>query len=128
MAYDPKKLEQLGLTMTDADTALKTRNISFPIGDINIDNYKHTLSVDTRYYQLGEIEDIIVSKSGDTGLIRIKDIAKVSLVAKKKTSLARTSVGGSKPEDAITMSVIKKAGGSIVDLYEAGLKKMDDMK
>lgn len=128
VAYDPKKLEQLWLTPADGDNALKTNNVSFPIGDINIDNYKHILSVDTRYYNIGEIEEIIVAKSGETWIIKIKDIAKVQLVAKKRTSLARTSIGWKQSEEAITVSVIKKAGWSIVDLYNNGLQKMESLK
>lgn len=128
VAYDSKKLEQLWITPTDWDNALKSNNISFPIWNINIDNYKHILSVDTRYYGIWEIEEIIVSKSWETGIIKIKDIAKVSLVAKKRTSLARTSVGWKKSEEAITVSVIKKSGWSIIDLYESGLKKIENLK
>gem|GEM_PF-5501457 len=52
----------------------------------------------------------------------------MQLVAKKKTSLARVSIDGKKPEDAMTVSVIKKSGGSIVDLYEKGLAKMEELK
>ena len=126
--YDPVKLETYGVTPDQADAAIKSMNLTFPIGDVKIDKYQHTITIDDRFYTINEVSDIVVAKNGDTGIIRLKDIAKVSIGAVKKVTFARVASAGKDPEDAVTLSVIKKSGGSIVTLYDNGLKTLDEMK
>jgi multidrug efflux pump subunit AcrB len=67
-------------------------NLTFPLGNVKIDKYEHVITIDNRYYTRAEIENIVVAKNGDTGLIRIKDIAKVELGAKTRVTFARVAV------------------------------------
>lgn len=128
VAYDPKKLEQYNITATEADQAIKSTNITFPIWDVNIEKYKHNITVDNRFYTISELENTLISKIWDTWVLYLKDIAKVSLVAKKRTSLARIWVKWELSKDAITISVIKKAWWSIVDLYDEWLLRLENIK
>lgn len=128
VAYDPKKLEQYWISMSDADQAIKNTNITIPIWNINIENYKHNITVDNRFYTANELSKIVVVNNWDTWNIYLKDIAKVSLKAKKRTSFARIGIEGKWSKDAITVSVIKKAGWSIVDLYKLWLEKVEKLK
>jgi multidrug efflux pump subunit AcrB len=67
-------------------------NLTFPLGKVKIDKYEHVITIDNRYYTQNELENIVVAKNGDTGIIRLKDIAKVELGAKTKVTFARVAV------------------------------------
>jgi multidrug efflux pump subunit AcrB len=54
-------------------------NLTFPIGEVKIDKYQHTITIDDRYYTVNELKNIVVAKTGDTGIIRLGDVAKVEL-------------------------------------------------
>lgn len=128
MNYDPTKLESFGITADVADAAIKSANLAFPIGEANVGDFKHVVTVDGRFYTTKELENLVVAKTGDTGIIRLKDVASVVLGAKKRTTFARVAPAGKPAADAVTLAVIKKSGGSIVDLYDAGQKRLDEMQ
>ena len=77
--YDPIKLEAYGITPDQADNAIKAMNLTFPIGDVKIDKYQHNILIDDRIYTVNELKNIVVAKNGDTGIIKLSDIATVEL-------------------------------------------------
>ncbi|MBW7954746.1 efflux RND transporter permease subunit [Candidatus Gracilibacteria bacterium] len=125
---DPKKLEKYKLNLTIVNQSISSVNMTIPIGSIEIGDYKHTLNVDERFYNLDKLKKVVVGKTGDTGLIYLEDIAEVKEIPKKITSISRLSVNGKEPKNAITLSVVKKKGGSIVDVITNGTKTLDEMR
>jgi len=81
-----------------------------PIGNYDIGDYTHSLSVDERFYNINKIKDIVISRLGDTGTIFLKDIASITESPKKITSISRMSDAGGKSKNAVTLSVVKKSG------------------
>jgi multidrug efflux pump subunit AcrB len=120
VALDPAKLEHYGLSVSAVNSVIQGANLTLPIGDFDIDRSTHVLTIDERYYTANELQNLVVAKSGTTGVIRLRDIATVEQVPKKRTTLSRLSDGGSAPEPAATLGVVKKSGGSIVNLISEG--------
>lgn len=89
--YKPTKLEAYGVTADQADAAIKSANLTFPIGKVKIDKYQHIITIDNRFYTLNDLGNIVVAKNGDTGIIRLKDIAKIELGAKTRVTFARVA-------------------------------------
>ncbi|MDD5213092.1 MAG: efflux RND transporter permease subunit [Candidatus Gracilibacteria bacterium] len=127
VSIDPKKLENYNLSLTSVNQALQSVNMTMPIGNYDIGDYTHSLSVDERFYNINKIKDIVVTKFGDTGTITLKDIADVKESPKKITSISRMSDAGGKSQNAVTLSVVKKTGGSIVNLVNEGQVALDEM-
>jgi multidrug efflux pump subunit AcrB len=125
---DPKKLESYGLTINDVNTAIKSKNIAFPIWDYDVWNYTHTMNIDERFYTIEDIKNIIVTKLGTTGIIRVSDVAEVKEVAKKRITISRLSYKGSMPENAVTLWVVKKRWGSIVTLVDDWKLAIEEMR
>lgn len=125
---DPTKLTQYGLTVSWINSAITSANMTLPIGSITIDDYKHSLNVDTRFYTIDELKNIVVAKMGDTGVLKLSDIARVEEVPKKITSLSRLSIKGGEPFNAVTLGVVKKKWGSIVDLVDDGNVILNTLK
>jgi multidrug efflux pump subunit AcrB len=57
----------------------------------------------------------------------LKDIASITESPKKITSISRMSDAGGKSTNAVTLSVVKKSGGSIVNLVTEGQVALDSM-
>lgn len=125
---DPKKLDAYGLTIGMVNNALQSLNFTIPIGQYDIGSYTHAFNIDERYYTVASLRDLVVAKTGTTGIIRLSDIARVEEVAKKRTTMARLSDKGSVPESAVTLGVVKKKGGSIVNLVTEGDKTLEKMQ
>lgn len=128
MAIDPKKLDSFGLGIEAVNTALKATNIAFPIGNYDIGSYRHTLTVDERFYTVTELRNLTIAKLGTSGIIRLSDVAEVTESPIKRTNISRFSAKGSAAENAVTISVIKKRGGSIVNLVSDGTTAINGMK
>nr|HRI36889.1 efflux RND transporter permease subunit [bacterium] len=125
---DPAKLEHYGLSLSAVNSAIQANNLTLPIGDFDIDQSTHVLTIDERYYTVNELQNLVVAKAGTTGTIRLRDIATVEQTPKKRTSLSRLSDGGSLPESAATLGVVKKRGGSIVNLISEGETALEEMR
>lgn len=125
---DPKKLEAYGLTISAVNNMIASLNFTLPIGNYDIDAYTHSLTIDERYYTVQKLKDLVVAKTGNSGIIHLGDIARVEEAAKKRTSLSRLSYQGSAPESAVSLGVVKKKGGSIVNLVTEGGQTLAKMK
>lgn len=118
--YDATKLETYGISPEQANQAISGVNFTLPIGDYTVDGYKHTMSVDNRFYSLQSLRDVPVANIGDPGILFLRDIADVTESPKKRNNESRLSLEGKAPVPAVTLSVIKKSGGSIIDLVDSG--------
>lgn len=128
---DPKKLEQYGLSMDNVNNAIKWGNLTLPIGQIDVWAYNHAISVDTRFYDIQKLKDVVITRLGDTWVLYLKDIAEVKEVPKKITTISRLSVDSKTPQNAVTLWVVKKKWGSIVNLvtqWEEALKELRTKK
>ena len=77
VTVDPARLTAYGLSLADVSQALSAANVVTAVGRLE-DHYKLYLAIsDTRLKTLKQIGDTIV-KSGNNGIVRVEDIAKVS--------------------------------------------------
>lgn len=118
--YDPGKLEIYGVSAEKANQAIQGNNFTLPVGDYTVDGYKHTMNVDNRYYSLKSLQDIPVANIWDPGIIFLRDIATVTESPIKRENESRLSLEWWAPIAAVTLSVVKKSWGSIIDLVDSG--------
>lgn len=92
--YDPRKLEIYGITPEQANQAIQSVNFTLPVGDYTVDDYKHTMNIDNRFYSIQSLRDIPIANIGDPGIIFLRDIATVNEGAKKRENESRLSING----------------------------------
>ncbi len=126
--YDPKKLDLYNLTSDYVNNIIKSSNFTMPIWEYDVAKYSHTIKIDERFYTINELENLIIWKIWNTWIIYLKDVAEVKEMAKKRTSISRLSYKWSIPNNAVTLSVVKKLWGSIVSLVEDWNKKIDELR
>jgi len=128
VSIDPKKLESYNLTISQVNQSLQSQNFTFPIWNYDIWDFTHTLTVDERFYDLNKIKNTPLVKLWDTWIIYLKDIAVVSNSPKKLTSISRLSVWWEKSQNAVTLWVVKKSWGSIVNLVDEWQLVLTELK
>lgn len=126
IAYDPLKLAQFGISADQANQSIVTQNIAMPAGSFDGREFRYPIRSDGRVWTVDDIGSIPVTHTEDGAMIAIRDVAKVSESNIKKTVYSRFGVAGDRPStDTVTIRVVKKTGGSILDIVK-GVEQTTD--
>jgi len=127
IAYIPEKLSALHVSIQQANQAISQANIAVPAGNFEGTEFNYPIRSDARLYYAGQIKNIPITHGEQGATILLGDIADVQETAVKKTRYSRVSIQGSLPEESITLSIIKKTGGSVIDTVTEAKKTVDTM-
>jgi len=109
---DAEKLAAFGLTFSDVAQALSASNVLQAVGRVE-DRYKlYLILSDTRIHSLETIENTVL-RSGDTGLVRLEDIARIS--PDTSPQWVRVTADG---HDAVLVQVYQQPGGNTVQIVD----------
>ncbi|MCX6795394.1 MAG: efflux RND transporter permease subunit [Candidatus Falkowbacteria bacterium] len=126
IAYDPQKLAIFGISADTANSAVKGANLAIPAGNFETDKFSYPIRVDGRFFDAEKLANIPLAHSEDGAIVFLKDVATVQEKAIEKTVYSRASVKGSAPQEDVTIQVVKKTGGSIIDTVAAANKATQD--
>jgi hydrophobe/amphiphile efflux-1 (HAE1) family protein len=107
---DPAKLTAFGLSVDQVVQALRTANVSVPVGTIHNDTSESIIRVDGRLSSPAQFERIIVARKGGVPIL-LSQVATVVDAERDRQSLSR--VNG---QLAIGVSVFKAQDANIVDV------------
>lgn len=119
VAYNPDKLLYYGISTQQANQAIAATNAAIPAGTFDASVYQYSVRSDSKVYTPEAIAAIPITKTPDGGLVTIGNVADVTIHAIKKSTISRLSIKGSEPEDAITFSIVKRTGASVIDTVTA---------
>jgi multidrug efflux pump subunit AcrB len=118
VAYDPARLTALGIPVENANRAIAAANVAVPSGNLDGSTFAYPVRTDGRIFTAETLRNIPIGTSPSGAPILLSDLAQVTETAIERTSLSRLSIGGSAPENAVTISLVKKTGGSIIDISD----------
>ena len=119
---DPLHMAAHNLTTQDVEAAIRRENAEIPGG--RVEGNEREFSVQTR----GELSSpegfgaIIVSRKGDD-IVRLRDIAEVSVGAADERTLARYN-----GKTAVGLGIVKQSKASTVDVADQVNKSLDELK
>ena len=116
VAYDPQKLQSYGITLDAANGAIAATNRAIPGGNFDGSKFVYPVRTDARFYNDIELANIPVGHADNGTIVSLKDVAAVRERAIKKTVYSRFSIKGSTPQSSVNISVVKRTGGSVVDI------------
>ncbi|MFA6552011.1 MAG: efflux RND transporter permease subunit [Candidatus Paceibacterota bacterium] len=116
ISYDPAKLLFYGISLDQANGAIKASNVAVPVGNFEGKEFNYSIRSDSRFFDATALGNIPVSYSQGGGIVFVKDLADVKETAIKKTVYSRLSISGSNPENAVTLDIVKRTGGNIIDI------------
>jgi HAE1 family hydrophobic/amphiphilic exporter-1 len=125
VAYDPEKLIFYNLSADQANAVIKATNISIPSGNFDASKFVYPITTNAKIYTADELGNLPISHTDSGSIVYLKDLATVKETAIKKTSLSRLSTEKSQPQDAITISIVKRTGSSIIETVNEAKSKVD---
>ncbi|MCK9378547.1 MAG: efflux RND transporter permease subunit [Candidatus Moranbacteria bacterium] len=127
VAYDPQKLALYNISVERANQEISAANHAIPAGNFEGSEFNNPVRVDGRFYTAKDLGEIPISHTEQGAVVFLKDIADVSEKSIEKTIYSRFSLDGKKPQNAITLQVVKRTGGSIIETVDSAQKKIDQM-
>src|SRR5690606_7427632 len=129
LSLDPDKLAQLGLTVGDVAAAVREQNTTNPAGRLGREpspsGTEFTVPVTTqgRLTTPEEFGDIILRARPDGSLVRVKDVARVTLGARNYDQVARVD---GKPTTFLL--VYLRTGANALDVRQAFETRMNELQ
>lgn len=123
----PDRLANLGLTVDDLQKALKDQNRESaagvlgqqPISDIDITT---PIIAQGRLSSVGEFEDIVIRANHDGSLIRLRDVARISLEAQSYNTESGINGG-----NAAVLNINMLPGANAMEVAESVKKEMEEI-
>jgi len=126
VAYDPDKLTFYNLSPNDANQLIKAANLVIPAGNFDGRQFSYPVRADARFFTVEKLANLPLFHTDNGSFVLLKDIAKVSESNIKKTVYSRFAAGGDVSQPSISIQVVKKTGGNIVNIAEAVKKTADE--
>ena len=122
---DPAKLADMGLTVKDIQSALKDQNresAAGTLGQAPAEEIDITMPIIARgrLSSVGEFEDIVLRAESDGSVIRLKDVARVSLEASSYATESGINGG-----NAAVININMLPGSNAMEVAEAVKKEME---
>lgn len=127
VAYDPQKLTFYNLSPSTVNTIIQGQNLAIPAGNFEGEKYMYPVRVDGRFLTVEKLANLPILHTADGAILTLKDVAEVKEVSRTKTVYSRLSDRGQNPQADITLQIIKKTGGNIVETVKAARATTDSM-
>jgi len=106
---DMYKMQAAQLTMGDIANAIKMENLTFPGGNINMDDMQRSLSVTGEFTNIEQIKNMLIRSTGGAP-VYLKDVAEVVDSHKEQESYGRLD-----NHNVITLNIIKRSGENLIE-------------
>src|SRR6202167_3540766 len=129
LCVKPDQLAKLQITVPEIVSALQTQNTVNPAGQVGSEpvpkgqEYTYSVRAQGRLTSPEEFEQIVVRETPESGIVRVKDVARVELGSQDYSVVGRLN---SKPSAVIALYQLP--GSNAVDAAAAVRKTMLDMK
>ncbi len=125
---DAAKMANLGISVSEVNSAIQYQNTQVPAGDLGVEPMKNkqmiklTMRTKGRLKDVTEFEEIIIRSKADGSQIKLKDIARVELGAESYSYFSRIS-----GKDSAIISVSQLPEANAIDLSNKITKKMKEL-
>ena len=111
-------LAQFDLSLSDITNALRSANLTFPIGQIENDGVSYNVAFEGDITDTSEIANVGITTRGGQP-VYIRDVATVIDGLSPASSISRLSTEGTPSEHSMTLAVYKQSGGDITAITDA---------
>lgn len=126
ISYDPGKLTYYGLSLDQVNGIIRSTNTAIPSGSFEGARYNFPVRTDARFYDAKTLANIPVFHNAEGAVVTLGDIATVRETAIEKTVLSRFGRAGQPSQPNITIEVVKKTGGNIIQSVDAIEKELEE--
>ncbi|WP_234571188.1 efflux RND transporter permease subunit [Rhodohalobacter sp. 614A] len=119
---DLHKMQAVGITFNDIQTAVINKNMTISAGQLDIGAMERSVRVDGEIEQASDLENLII-KNNQGNEVYLKDIAEI-----KDDFADRESYASLNGEPVITINVKKKSGGNLIETSEASIAIVEELQ
>ena len=119
---DLLKMQSLRISFNDIEGAISQENLSLSAGELVANDFRRSIRVLGEFTDVSEIENIII-KSENQRPIYLKDFGSVTYGFEERKSYARSN---SLP--VISLDVVKRRGGNVIDIAATVKQLVEDEK
>lgn len=112
-----------GLTTSDVENALRRQNVELPAGRIEGASTNLTVRVTRQFTSVPEFEQLIVGRSADGYLVRLSDVARVSLEPESRYNFFRSN-----GEQAVGLGIVRQSGANTLQVANDVKAEMERAK
>ncbi|WP_321326463.1 efflux RND transporter permease subunit [Thiomicrorhabdus sp.] len=129
---DAQKIALTGLSLDQVSEMLKGSNVSLPVGSVVNNNHDKLIRVNGYLGNAKEVGELVIG-SNNGRPIYLKDIATISDGPQESQSYTRLGFGpnskeGTHEQQAVTITLAKKPGTNAVDVANAVLEQLAQLK
>ena len=129
---DPVRMNSVGVTVADIRQALLSANLGLPVGELLAGNRSVAIESGPFLRHAGEVADLVVGVRGGRPVF-LRDVAAVRDGPPPPSRYVWHGVAGkdgaaSAEYPAVTIAVTKKAGENAIDVADAIMKRVDDLR
>ncbi len=118
---DNEKLQALGLTTQDIETAIKKNNITLETLSVVDGLYRYNIHFDSQLLTKNDVANIYLNHDGR--LLQLKDLCSIEEQVAQRNGIVRHG-----KDNAITMAVIKQNDAQMADLQQGMEELLEDMR
>ena len=129
---DPVRMNSVGVTVADIRQALLSANLGLPVGELLAGNRSVAIESGPFLRHAGEVADLVVGVRGGRPVF-LRDVAAVRDGPPPPSRYVWHGVAGkdgaaSGEYPAVTIAVTKKAGENAIDVADAVMERVDDLR
>jgi hydrophobe/amphiphile efflux-1 (HAE1) family protein len=135
VSTDPRKMAQLGVTVTDLVNAIQEQNTTNPAGRIGREpappgnQFTIPVTAQGRLTTPAEFEDIIVRALPDGSVLKVRDVATVTLGSQSYDNFSRYGVNGDTHGRSVAgMLVYLRNGANALNVKQAVMDRMGELE
>ncbi len=125
VAYIPEQLLFYGLSVNQVNQIIAASNVAIPAGNFEQGSLIFPVRTDGRFTDIKSLGGIAISHTDSGSTVYLRDIAKVSETAVKKTTYSRLSINGGEPKNSVSLGLIKRQGSSVLETVDAAKRAVD---
>ena len=118
---DNEKLQALGLTTQDIETAIKKNNITLEALSVGDGLYRYNIHFDSQLFTKDDVANIYINHEGR--LLQLKDLCSIEEHVAQRNGIVRHD-----KDNAITMAIIKQNDAQMADLQASMETLLEDMR
>lgn len=125
VSYDPQKLVFYNISAEQANQKIRAANLAIPAGTFEGGRFSYSVRADGRFFTAAQLAATPIFHADNGAIVYLKDLARVEEKAIKKSVYSRMSSNGQPVADDVTLQIVKKTGGNIIETVDQVRKTAD---
>ncbi len=120
---DPQKLEEYHVSIEEIKTALQTRNVTLPSGDLTTREVEYSVRTTAEFRTPEEVEEVIIRANDAGNWLRVKDVGRAVSAFQDETRIAK--INGKR---ATAVVVVKNEKSDVVHVVDRVNSLLDEYR